>query len=71
MATIDEKIEQAAQYLLDSAVEIQETDRDFASDFEAFGRVLWNDDEDMNKRGLTREQYKEALLQAWRAFNTD
>ena len=61
-----DKIEACATVLYDAAMERAQDDPDLArADFESFCNVMWTDDGDMERAGLTREEFRLALQGAW------
>jgi hypothetical protein len=61
-----DKIEACAAVLYAMAIELAQDDPDLArADFESFCNVLWTDDGDMKRAGLTREEFRLALQGAW------
>ena len=48
------------------AMELARHDGEFLKSREAFDCVMWPDDETINRYRLTREQFNEALSQAYR-----
>ena len=55
-----------AQELYDAAVEIANDDQGFReAGFESFCDVMWTSDDDMNRHGLDRDQFRLCLQGAW------
>ena len=61
-----DKIEACAAILSDAAIERARENPELArADFESFCNVMWTDDSDMKRAGLTREEFRIALQSAW------
>ena len=61
-----DKIEACAAILCDAAIERAQENPELArADFESFCNVMWTDDGDMKRAGLTREEFRIALQSAW------
>ncbi len=61
-----DKIEACAAVLYDAALELAQNDPELArADFESFCTIMWTDDGDMKRAGLTREEFRLALQHAW------
>ena len=61
-----DKIEACAAVLYDAAIEKAQDDPGLAgADFELLCNVMWTDDRDMERAGLTREEFRLALQSAW------
>jgi hypothetical protein len=54
-----DKIEACAAILCDAAIERAQENPELArADFESFCNVMWTDDGDMKRAGLTREEFR-------------
>ena len=61
-----DKIEACAAILYDAAIERTQENPELArADFETFCDVMWTDDADIKRAGLTREEFRIALQSAW------
>ena len=61
-----DKIEACAAVLYDAAIELTQNNPELArADFESFCNVMWTDDRDIERAGLTREEFRVALQGAW------
>jgi hypothetical protein len=66
-----DKIEVCAILLNDAAIERSQGNPELASaDFESLCNVMWPDDNDMKRDGLTREEFRLALQSAWMKMAT-
>ena len=64
--TMTDKIENCIAALYDAAIERTQKDPKFGSaDFDLFCQVMWTDDGDMKRAGLTRDEFRLALQSAW------
>lgn len=67
----ENKVELAARELFGDALEIAKDDPEIRpADFESFCNIMWPDDHDMNRRGFTRDEYRQALRYAWELLQT-